>query len=119
MIRSERPLRNPRERTSSHRRVQESRGTPANSRRQTHVLRKNRGTPGVEQGTDEGCSRTAPFEGWIYRGYGVPQTILSDQGSNVDGETFREFCKALGVDKKRTSPYRPQSTGCRKGTQGW
>ena len=60
------------------------------------------------------CARTLveAFErGWIYRGYGVPQTILSDQGKNVDGETFREFCKILGVEKKRTSPYRPQADG--------
>ena len=49
--------------------------------------------------------------GWIYRGHGVPSVILSDQGSNVDGETFREFCLSLGVNKKRTSPYRPQSDG--------
>ena len=60
------------------------------------------------------CARTLveAFErGWIYRGHGVPQTILSDQGRNVDGETFREFCKILGVEKKRTSPYRPQADG--------
>ena len=49
--------------------------------------------------------------GWIYRGHGVPSVILSDQGSNVDGETFREFCLSLGVNKKRTSPYIPQSDG--------
>ena len=48
---------------------------------------------------------------WIYRGHGVPKVILSDQGSNVDGETFRSFCRALGVNKRRTTPYRPQSDG--------
>ena len=43
-------------------------------------------------------------QGWIYRGHGVPQSILSDQGQKVVWETFREFCRALGVNKKLTSP---------------
>ena len=50
-------------------------------------------------------------QGWVYRGHGVPRHILSDQGHNIDGETFREFCRKLGVSKRRTSPYRPQADG--------
>ena len=50
-------------------------------------------------------------QGWVYRGHGVPRHILSDQGHNTDGDTFREFCRKLGVNKRRTSPYRPQADG--------
>ena len=50
-------------------------------------------------------------EAWVYKGHGVPKVVLSDQGPNVDGETFRRFCHALGVNKRRTTPYRPQSDG--------
>ena len=41
----------------------------------------------------------------------MSKVILSDRGPNVDGEAFRGFCRALGVNKKRTTPYRPQSDG--------
>ena len=50
-------------------------------------------------------------QGWIYRGHGVPQMILTDQGSQLDGTEFRTFCKTLDVDKKHTTPYHPQCDG--------
>ena len=60
----------------------------------------------------EATSLVKAFEqGWIYRGHGVPARILSDQGSNIDGHTFREFCRQLGVEKRRTTPYHPETDG--------
>ena len=60
----------------------------------------------------EARSLVKAFEqGWIYRGHGVPVKILSDQGSSIDGEKFREFCHSLGVEKKRTTPYHPETDG--------
>ena len=46
-----------------------------------------------------------------YRGHGVPTRILSDQGSSIDGGKFREFCRSLGIEKKRTTPYHPETDG--------
>ena len=60
----------------------------------------------------EAGSLVKAFEqGWIYRGHGVPVKILSDQGSSIDGDKFREFCRSLGVEKKRTTPYHPETDG--------
>ena len=60
----------------------------------------------------EAESLVSAFEqGWIYRGHGVPVKILSDQGSSIDGRKFREFCRLLGVEKKRTTPYHPETDG--------
>ena len=49
-------------------------------------------------------------DGWIYT-HGNPRYLLSDQGSNVDGDTVREFCKELGIEKRRSSPYHSQGNG--------
>ena len=47
---------------------------------------------------------------WIYI-HGAPYYILSDQGSNVDGDTIREICNALGIAKRRSSAYHSQGNG--------
>ena len=58
----------------------------------------------------EASSLIKAFEqGWIYKGHGVPFRILSDQGSSIDGEKFRKSCRSLGVEKKRTTPYHPET----------
>jgi transposase InsO family protein len=43
--------------------------------------------------------------------YGAPLQILTDQGTNFDGNLFRELCGLLGIDKVRTSSYRPSTNG--------
>lgn len=43
--------------------------------------------------------------------FGVPRELHSDQGSNFESNVFKEMCKLLGIQKTRTSPYRPQSDG--------
>lgn len=40
---------------------------------------------------------------------GVPREILSDQGSNVDGQIVHEVCRLLGCDKMRCVSYHPES----------
>ena len=47
---------------------------------------------------------------WIYT-HGTPHFILSDQGSNVDGETVKEICNTLGIEKRRSSAYHSQGNG--------
>ena len=47
---------------------------------------------------------------WIYT-HGFPKYLLSDQGSNVDGETIRSICDELHIEKRRTSGYHAQGNG--------
>ena len=48
---------------------------------------------------------------WIIYTHGTPHFILSDQGSNVDGETVKEICNTLGIEKRRSSAYHSQGNG--------
>ena len=43
--------------------------------------------------------------------HGNPLYILSDQGSNIDGNIVTEVCNALGIEKRRTSAYHSQGNG--------
>lgn len=43
--------------------------------------------------------------------HGVPRTLLSDQASDFQSELFNRVCAFLQVDKRRTTPYRPQTDG--------
>ena len=43
--------------------------------------------------------------------FGVPVTLRSDQGRNVDGRLIRKMCDELLIKKSRSSPYHPQGNG--------
>ena len=43
------------------------------------------------------------MEGWAYRGHGVPNIMLTDQGKNVDGLVVHELCHDLGTTKRHTT----------------
>lgn len=43
--------------------------------------------------------------------FGIPQMILTDQGSNFMSEVFTNVCKLLKIKKIRTTAYHPQSNG--------
>ena len=47
---------------------------------------------------------------WIAR-HGIPVTLLTDQGSQVDGVDVRKLCDELGISKRRSSPYHPEGDG--------
>ncbi|MGH0121890.1 UNVERIFIED_CONTAM: hypothetical protein FKN15_067186 [Acipenser sinensis] len=47
---------------------------------------------------------------WVCR-YGAPYTLHSDQGSNFESDVFQRMCELLGIEKTRTTPFRPQSDG--------
>ena len=47
---------------------------------------------------------------WIAR-YGVPDRIHSDRGAQFESALFSELCEVFGIEKTRTTPYRPQANG--------
>ena len=42
---------------------------------------------------------------------GIPREILTDQGSQFIGSMVSKLCQGLGIDKLKTTPYRPESNG--------
>lgn len=43
--------------------------------------------------------------------FGIPETIVSDNGPQFAGHEFQSFCQSLGIQHLRTAPYHPQSNG--------
>jgi len=56
---------------------------------------------------NEAAQRLAQF---IFR-YGIPETILSDQGTNFQSQILGELWDLLDVRRARTSPMHPQTDG--------
>jgi transposase InsO family protein len=46
--------------------------------------------------------------------FGIPQMVLTDQGSNFMSEVFTNICKLLRIKKLKCSAYHPQSNGARR-----
>ena len=53
---------------------------------------------------------SALFAGWIAR-FGVPSSIITDQGRQFESSLFNELSKLLGFKRNRTSPYNPAANG--------
>ncbi|CAD5221203.1 unnamed protein product [Bursaphelenchus okinawaensis] len=43
--------------------------------------------------------------------YGIPETIVSDQGTEFTGNPFQQLCAQMGIEHKTTTPYNPQADG--------
>ena len=43
--------------------------------------------------------------------FGVPNTLISDNGLQFDNRAFRDFCRDLGIMNKYSTPAYPQSNG--------
>ncbi|XP_031248239.1 uncharacterized protein LOC116106019 [Pistacia vera] len=50
------------------------------------------------------------YKNIIYR-FGIPHTIIIDNGKQFDSEDFRTLCEWLGIKKSFTAVYRPQANG--------
>jgi cleavage and polyadenylation specificity factor subunit 1 len=57
----------------------------------------------------ESCAETF-LATWVAR-FGVPQTIVSDQGRQFESALFNALLNRLGIRHVRTTPYHPQSNG--------
>ena len=47
----------------------------------------------------------------VFYRHGIPETILSDQGTNFQSVLLAELYELLNIHKVRTSPYHPQTDG--------
>nr|XP_023885168.1 uncharacterized protein LOC111997322 [Quercus suber] len=48
--------------------------------------------------------------------FGVPESLISDNGLQFDSKAFRTFCKDLGIKNKYSTPAYPQSNGLAEAT---
>ncbi|KAK0587253.1 hypothetical protein LWI29_019922 [Acer saccharum] len=46
----------------------------------------------------------------LYR-FGIPNTIITDNGTQFDGRKFRELCDKYGINNYYASPAHPQTNG--------
>ena len=47
----------------------------------------------------------------IFCYFGLLEVIHTDQGAQFESDLFQELCRLWGVDKSRTTPYRPKGNG--------
>ena len=66
------------------------------------------GLPFSEPGSLNG---SPGFGGGVYRRFGVPMALHSDQGCNFESFVFAEMCRLMGIHQTRTTPLHPQSDG--------
>ena len=56
------------------------------------------------------CTSKALWDQFIVH-YGLPDSIVSDQGQNFECDLIAELCKLAKVQKLCTKPYHPQRNG--------
>ena len=47
----------------------------------------------------------------IFASHGMPTVLLTDQGSNFQSHLMKSMCELFGIEKRRSTPYHPQSDG--------
>ncbi|KAH9585992.1 hypothetical protein MS3_00007063 [Schistosoma haematobium] len=47
----------------------------------------------------------------LFSSFGVPETLVTDNGSQFAAESFKHFCRTNGINHLRSPPYHPQSNG--------
>ena len=46
-----------------------------------------------------------------FQDYGIPHTLISDQGAAFESQLIQDLCKKLDISKIRTTAWRPQANG--------
>nr|VZI32145.1 unnamed protein product [Spirometra erinaceieuropaei] len=57
------------------------------------------------------ASATIAFLRRIFSQHGLPEVLVSDNGSQLTSSTFEEFCRQHNIQHLRSPPYHPQSNG--------
>ena len=62
------------------------------------------------------ASHTAPIVaktlvGHVFTRFGAPKQLLTDRGPEFESQLFRDLVTFYGVDKLRTTPYKPSTNG--------
>ena len=47
----------------------------------------------------------------LFAGFGLPETIVSDNGTPFTSKEFENFCKLLSINHLKSAPYYPRSNG--------
>jgi len=47
----------------------------------------------------------------VFSRFGVPLQLLSDRGPEFESDLFKELCQWMGIDKIKTTAYRPSTNG--------
>ncbi|CAL8101398.1 unnamed protein product [Calicophoron daubneyi] len=47
----------------------------------------------------------------IFGYFGIPETLVSDNGTQFTSEVFQDFCQRLAIQHVHSPPYHPQSNG--------
>jgi hypothetical protein len=63
----------------------------------------------VKNHTAETVARVLFNRVFVY--LGMPLRILSDQGPEFESNLFQELCRWMGIEKVRTTPYKPSTNG--------
>ncbi|PIO53906.1 integrase core domain protein, partial [Teladorsagia circumcincta] len=67
--------------------------------------------PEIIEMTSISASQTVKELKKMFARYGIPQTIVSDNGTQFTSEQFKMMCEEGGITHVRTAPYHPQSNG--------
>ena len=57
------------------------------------------------------CKTTIKFLHEIFTRFGVPDTIVSDNGTQFTAREFGDFCKEFSISYVTTAPFHPRSNG--------
>ena len=47
----------------------------------------------------------------LFARFGLPETIVSDNGTPFPSKEFEKFCKLLSINHLKSAPYHPRSNG--------
>ncbi len=70
--------------------------------------------PGFALLTDTSAKQVILHLKTIFARHGIPVTVVSDNGPQFSGLTFKEFARQYGFEHVTSSPYYPQSNGLAK-----